>query len=202
MSTPAKSDSPLPPVPNAATSTPSKLNNALFFVSLRLVVGDGEVAQLVSVLVTGDYVQVVAQLLLPKVFLGQILEVALRERCLSRDRDARLQQEKTDVHHHKTNKKQIKLSRSAHECISRSAQAKAVTAIVGKKHCRMPKTIWQIIFISRKRKKQTAFGTVVLLTLIQLYSNKKGAVFYAFMPILHQYYFCYQPHCSSRQFCF
>lgn len=62
----------------------------LLFVRLRLVVDDGEVAQLVRVLVAGDHVEVVAQLLLLQVLLGEVLEVALGERRLGRYGDARL----------------------------------------------------------------------------------------------------------------
>lgn len=72
---------------NSVTSLPS---NRLLFVRLLLVVDDGEVSQLVSVLVAGDHVEVVAQLLLLQVLLGEVLEVALRERSLGCHGDARL----------------------------------------------------------------------------------------------------------------
>lgn len=63
---------------------------SLLFVRRQLVVDDGEVAQLVRVLVAGDYVEVVSQLLLLQVLLGEVLEVALGERRLSCHGDARL----------------------------------------------------------------------------------------------------------------
>ncbi len=68
----------------------SRKASSLLLVGLGLVVHDGEVAQLVGVLVAGDHVKVVAELLLLEVLLGQVLEVTLRERRLGGHRDARL----------------------------------------------------------------------------------------------------------------
>lgn len=62
----------------------------LLFICLGLVVDNREVSHLVGVLVAGDHVQVVAELLLLEVLLRQVLEVALGERCLRCHGDTRL----------------------------------------------------------------------------------------------------------------
>lgn len=62
----------------------------LLFVISRFVVDDGEVSQLVRVLVASDHVKVVAKLLLLQVLLRQVLQVTLRERRLGSHSDARL----------------------------------------------------------------------------------------------------------------
>ena len=69
---------------------------SLFLVRLRLVVDDREVAQLVGVLVAGDYVEVVAQLLLLQVLLGEVLQVTFRKRRLGGYGDARLQKRREE----------------------------------------------------------------------------------------------------------
>lgn len=75
-----------------ATGVINSSYQSLLFVRLPRVVDDGEVAQLVRVLVAGDDVEVVSQLLLLQVLLGEVLEVALGERRLSCHGDTRLNQ--------------------------------------------------------------------------------------------------------------
>lgn len=81
---------PCSPTGTVAKATVNQQSEYLLFVSLGLVVDDGEVSQLVSVAVAGDDVQVVAELLLLEVLLREVLEVALRERRLCSHGDARL----------------------------------------------------------------------------------------------------------------
>lgn len=69
----------------SSTKMSEETTTCLLLLVLGITAADLEVAELVRVLVVGDDVQEIAELLLLQVLLGQVLDVALGERKLSSD---------------------------------------------------------------------------------------------------------------------